>query len=165
MLDRKAAQGPGKSRKPKALDLSPKERLEASRARYAKRRTARVLELLREAIENLPAPDLRVAMGLAVAFRVPAAVDSGTLKARKNRYALEGKEWAAETWERLQRPVVEALRSFSDASLERAGEEGRWLAGVLEIDLKALEAKAWEEIPDAKWWRNRLTTGAPSEGS
>jgi hypothetical protein len=91
-------------------------------------------------------------MGLAVAHWLPAAVDSGTLKARKTRHAMEAKEWAAKAWERVRKPVVEALRSFSDESLERALEEGGWLAGVLCIDLKALEARAREEIPDARWW-------------
>jgi hypothetical protein len=150
----RASHGSGNGRKPKktAAEMTPKERLETSKARYAKRRSARVLELLREAIENLPIPDLMFVMGLAVAYRVQGAVDSGTLKARKTRYALEGKAWAAEAWERVRKPVIEGLRSFDDASLERAYEEGRWLAGVLGVDLKALEAKAREEIPDAKWW-------------
>ena len=141
-----------KAKKPTAADLSPKERLEISKTRYAKRRAARVLELLRESIESLPAPDLKVVMGLAVAYRLPAAVDSGTLMARKTRYLLEGEGWAAEAWERVRRPVVECLKSFSDASFERAVEEGHWVAGVLGIDLAALAEKAREEIPDAKWW-------------
>ena len=148
----RASHGPGRAKKPKAADLSPKERLETSKTRYAKRRTARVIDLLRETIENLPAPDLRVVMGLVLAYRLPAAVDSGTLKGRKTRYALEDKEWAAEAWERLKRPVVESLRSFSDASFERAIEEGRWVAGVLGVDLRTIEAKSREEIPNAKWW-------------
>lgn len=153
----RASQGPGKGKKPKAADLNPKERLEASKTRYAKRRTARVLELLREAIEILPAPDLKTVMGLALAYRLPAAVDGGTLKGRKVRFALQGKEWAAETWERLRKPVVESLRWYDGAFQEghkgTTIEEGRWVAGVLGIDLKELEAKAREEIPDAKWWR------------
>jgi len=152
VLAQKAAKGTGKGKRPKAADLSPKQRLETSKARYAKRRHARVLELLRDAIENLPSPDLKVVMGLGIAYRLPAAVDSGTLKARKSRYVLEGKDWAGETWERLRRPLVESLRSFSDASFDRALEEGWWLAGVLKIDLKTLETKAREEIPDARWW-------------
>ena len=148
----RASQGPGKGKRAKTADLNPKERLEASKARYAKRRTARVLELLREAIEDLSAPDLKVVMGLALSYRVQGAVDSGTLKAKKTRYALEGKEWAAEAWERVRKPVVEGLRSFDDASVAKAIEEGKWLAGVLGIDLRAQEAKAKEEIPNARWW-------------
>ncbi|MCK6478844.1 MAG: ParB/RepB/Spo0J family partition protein [Planctomycetes bacterium] len=150
----RASHGPGNGRKPRktAAEMSPKERLEASKARYAKRRAARVLELLRESIENFPAPDLKVVMGLCVAYRLPATVDSGVLKARRTRYALEGKEWAAEAWERLKRPVVEALRWFSDESMERARAEGAWLAGVLQVNLAALEAKARDEIRDPAWW-------------
>ena len=52
----------------------------------------------------------------------------------------------------VQRPVVESLRSFSDESLERAMAEGHRLAGVLGLDLSALEVKVLEEIPDPKWW-------------
>jgi hypothetical protein len=150
----RASQGSGSGRRPKktAAEMSPKERLETSKARYAKRRSARVLELLREAIENLPAPDLKTVMGLALSYRVQAAVDSGTLNARKTRYLLDEKNWAAEAWERIKRPVVESLRSFSDASFERAGIEGHWVAGTLGIDLNAFEVKVREEIPDAKWW-------------
>jgi ParB/RepB/Spo0J family partition protein len=148
----RASHGRQKAKRPVAKELSPKARLEASKARYAKRRAARVLELLRETIEAIPTPDLNVAMGLAVAYRVQAAIDSGTLKARKTRYALDGRDWAAEAWERLRKPVVEALRSFSDESLERALEEGRWVAGVLGINLEAIASKAKVEIPDAQWW-------------
>ncbi len=152
VLAQKAAQGPGNGKKPKTVDLSPRERLESSKARYAKRRAARVVELLRDAIENLPAPDLKVALGLAVAYRLPAAVDSGTLRARKTRYALAGNALASEAWERGRRPIIEALRHFSDESLEMSLVEGRWVAGVLGIDLTVLEAQALQEIPDARWW-------------
>ena len=150
----KASQDSGSGRKPKktAAEMSPKERLETSRARYAKRRSALVLELLRDAIENLPAPDVKVAMGLALSYRVQAAVDSGTLKAKKTRFALKDKDWAAEGWERLRKPIVEGLRWFTDGGMEMAMEEGRWVAGVLGINLKSLEAKAKEEIKDPQWW-------------
>jgi ParB/RepB/Spo0J family partition protein len=150
----RASHGPGNGRKPRktAAEMSPKERLETSKARYAKRRNARVLELLRDSIENLTAPDLKTVMGLAIAYRVQGAVDSGTLKAKKTKFALDGKDWAAEAWERLRKPVVESLRWFTDAGMEMAVEEGGWMAGVLGIDLATLEAKAREEIPDARWW-------------
>ena len=73
-------------------------------------------------------------------------------------WTLKAAAWAAIVWPRLQ--ITQGLRHFGG---EVDLEEAEWLAELLGLDTKKIEADAIAEIPDPKWWGTAAATPAPAK--
>lgn len=157
----RSARSSGSSSTKPAAEKTPAERLKDSKAQIANRRKAFFLEAVREEIEKRQedekVPSVDVVMALVAAYGVTD--DCLAAEEQKEVAKKKGAAWAAVVWPRLQ--ITNGLRHFGG---EVDLEEAEWLAELLNLDTKKIEADAIAEIPDPKWWGTAAAAPAKKGG-
>lgn len=144
---RERAKQKSEKREPKKKEPSAAEKLEKSKAEIAERRAAFCRNETVEAIGKSaqPAPD--VLLGLVTAYGCERP-EVYTLKDRRALFGSKREQQLEDVWERTRGLIVGEFPVVDDD----VNPELCWLAELLGVDLKAIEKRALEEIPDPKWW-------------